>query len=125
MNFCIYDSNGIFLMLLSTPYADEAARAVELLGAAGFVEGSYDSATQWYDAATDTVRERQALAIQLDGLRLVDVPAGATVTVDGESHVADGTDVELSFDHPGRYAVTVSYPPFLPFETSVDYENTH
>ena len=125
MNYSIYDSKGIFLMLLSSPYADDAPRAVELLGAAGFVEGAYDSATQWYDVTSDAVRERQPQAIQLDGLRLVGIPAGATIAVDGESHVADGTDIELFFDHPGRYAIKVSNPPFLPFETSVDYENSY
>ena len=108
MNYSIYDSKGIFLMLLSSPYADDASRAVELLGAAGFVEGAYDSATQWYDATSDAVRERPSQAIRLDGLRIAGVPAGATVAVDGGSHVADGTDIELSFDHPGRYAIKVS-----------------
>jgi hypothetical protein len=125
MNYSIYDSKGIFLMLLSSPYADDACRAVELLGAAGFVEGAHDSATQWYDATSEAVRERQPQEVRLDGLRLVGVSAGATVAVDGESHIADGTDIELSFDHPGRYALKVSNPPFLPFETSVDYENSH
>ncbi|NII73497.1 hypothetical protein FHW84_002069 [Dyella sp. SG562] len=125
MNFSIYDNTGVFVGNLFSPYASDAELMVQLVGAAGFVQGDYDAATRWYDRSTDQVLLRQSLPVHLDGMRLLGVPAGAIVSIQGASHIADGSEIDLSFDQPGHYEIKVSQPPFLPFESSIDYENSH
>lgn len=124
MNFSIYDSHGLFFAKLSCPFVEDAQRTAQLVGAKGFVNGDYDSTTEWYDEVAGLVRQRLPMDIHWDGTRLGGVPKGATVSVQGEDHQADGTDIELSFSQPGHYEVTVSNPPFLTFETIIDYENS-
>jgi len=125
MNFSIYDSTGIFVGILFSTHASDAENTVQLVGAAGFIQGKYDPATQWYDSNTQIVRNRETLPVHMDGTRLLGVPTGSIVTVQGNAHIADGTDVDLSFDQPGHYEVQVDLPPFLPFKASIDYENPH
>lgn len=124
MNFSIYDEHGMFIAKLSCPSVHDAERTTSLMGAKGFVSGTYDPDVYWLDQSTQTVLQRLPMEVHQDGLRLSGVPAGAMVSVQGDHHVADGTDIELSFSQPGRYQVKVSLPPRLPFETSIDYENS-
>jgi len=124
MNYSAYDERGIFIAELAFPSRDDAELTGKLMGAAGVLEGDHDAATQWYDQLGGEVKQRVPMDVHVDGTRLSGVPAGATIRVEDSSHVADGSDVELSFEHPGRYRVTVALPPFLPFEADIDYENS-
>lgn len=124
MNFSAYDDHGIFIAELAFPSRDDAERTGKLMGATGVVEGDHDASTQWYDSLAGLVKPRAPMDIHVDGTRLSGIPAGALIRLEDSSHVADGSDVELSFEHPGRYRVTVTLPPFLPFEADIDYENS-
>lgn len=124
MNFSAYDEHGVFIAELAFPSRDDAERTGKLMGVTGVIEGDHDASTQWYDRSSGAVKERAPMNIQVDGTRLSGVPAGAIVHLEGSSHVADGTDIELSFDRPGRYRITVTLPPFLPFEADIDDENS-
>jgi hypothetical protein len=124
MNYSAYDEHGVFIAELAFPSRDDAERTGKLMGAAGVVDGDYDASTHWYDRVSGAVKERTLMDIHVDGYRLLGVPSGATVFVEDKPYVADGSDIELSFDHAGRYPVKVTLPPFLPFEADIDYENS-
>lgn len=124
MNYSAYDEHGVFIAELAFPSRDDAERTGKLMGAAGIVDGDHDASTHWYDRVAGVVKERVPMDIRVDGDHLLGVPAGATVFVEDKPHVADGSDIELSFDHPGRYQVRVTLPPFLSFQADIDYENS-
>lgn len=58
----------------------------------------------------------------LEGNWLKAVPAGASVTIEGQMYTADGSDIELEFSHPGSYTITISKWPYR--DQEVTYENT-
>ncbi len=59
---------------------------------------------------------------KLEGNLLKSVPAGASVTIEGQVYTADGTDIELEFSHLGIYTITISKWPYQDQEVTV--ENT-
>lgn len=75
---------------------------------------------RYVDMSARTVVDKPVLPVTLDGQFLRGVPAGSTITIDGQEYVADGTDVELEFEFHGEYRITVSLWPYLDFE--VKYE---
>ncbi|MGE8150900.1 hypothetical protein ACQKP5_06565 [Pseudomonas vancouverensis] len=58
--------------------------------------------------------------IKLMGRVLYGVPAGASLSVEGQEYLADGSDIELAFDLPGAYRITVALWPYL--DEEVVYE---
>ena len=75
------------------------------------VRGLYDD-TWWFDG--NQVRKRQACPATVDGLALRGVRPGSTITIEGQQYeCAAGGDVELTFQYPGPYEVTVTRWPYL------------
>jgi len=67
-----------------------------------------------YYVAGGALRERPKSTAQLEGNVLKGVPAGASVTIEGQVYIADGDDIELEFAHPGTYLVKVdAFPQVL------------
>ncbi|MGG5142813.1 hypothetical protein [Alcaligenes ammonioxydans] len=59
-------------------------------------------------------RKRQACPATVDGLTLRGVRPGSTITIEGQQYeCAEGGDVELSFQYPGTYEITVTRWPYL------------
>ena len=73
------------------------------------VLGDHDPAS-WYIREGKPAK-RQLMAIKREGTRLLDIPPGASIIVDGETHQIEGTMVELDFDVPGTYPVTLQCAP--------------
>jgi len=124
MNYSAYDEHGVFVVELALPSFEDAQNTAKLMGAVGLIEGDHDPASQWYDRAAEQVRQREPMAIAVQGSSLVGVPAGATIQVDDQTYVADGSEVQLSFEHTGRFHIKVSLPTFLPFETDIDHADS-
>ncbi|MES5323022.1 MULTISPECIES: hypothetical protein [Alcaligenes] len=76
-----------------------------------WAEGALDS-TWWYsDAKT---RKRLPCTAMLDGMVLRDVQPGSVVMIEGEQYECpEGGNIDLSFQFPGTYEVTVSCWPYL------------
>lgn len=60
--------------------------------------------------------DRPVSPATLEGNLLRSVPAGATVIIDYENYMADGTDIELEFGHPGDFMIRVENFPYQDFE---------
>lgn len=73
------------------------------------IDGSYDSDTHYI--LNDQPTERPASPVTLSDLTLLGVPAGSTLTINGESYEAEG-DVELEFPLPGTYSLRVECWPY-------------
>ncbi len=76
-----------------------------------WAEGSYDDSWWFYGGQA---RQRPACPVVAEGLVLRGVRPGSTVTIEGRQYdCAEGGDVELSFQFPGTYEVTVTRWPYL------------
>lgn len=62
------------------------------------------------------IQDRPLQGVILEGNLLRGVPEGATVIIDYENYVADGTDIELEFGHPGDFTIRVENFPYQDFE---------
>lgn len=80
------------------------------------IEGAWDAADYYLVDGQPT--ERPASPVTLSGLTLQGVPAGSTLTINGESYEADG-DVELEFPLPGTYRLRVECWPYKDWEGEV------
>lgn len=84
---------------------------------------SEDSVTDehYIDAVTGEIHRRTEMAVILKGMKLIGVRAGAKIVIEGVEYDADGSDIDLEFNHPGVYYVTVRDWPF--FDWSAEIEN--
>ncbi|WP_341667334.1 hypothetical protein [Alcaligenes sp. SDU_A2] len=77
----------------------------------GHAPGALDDSWWFYGGQA---RKRQACPALVDGLTLRGVRPGSTITIDGQQYeCAEGGDVELSFQYPGTYEITVTRWPYL------------
>ncbi len=68
--------------------------------------------TWWYYGGK--ARKRQTCPAVLDGLTLCGVRPGSVITIEGKQYeCTEGGDVELSFQYPGTYEITVTRWPYL------------
>lgn len=93
----------------------------ELILEEGFfqAEGEYDSAEYYFNDHKPALKP--SFNIQVSGNTLSGVPAGAKLEIEGESYIADGSDIELSFIYPGTYRIKVSCWPYL--DKEIIFEN--
>ena len=80
------------------------------------VIGSYSG--EDYYVVDGEATERPASPVTLSDLTLQGVPAGSTLTINGESYDAEG-DVELEFPLPGTYRLRVECWPYRDWEGEV------
>lgn len=66
------------------------------------------------------VVKRPTQKITTEGVILKGISKTATVMIEGVSYSCDGSDVHLSFSHPGKYVVTVKDWPYLDWSTEVE-----
>ncbi len=75
------------------------------------VRGLYDDAW-WFDGSQAC--ERPHCPVIVDGLTLRRVRPGSAIAIEGQQHeCAEGGDVELSFQYPGTYEITITCWPDL------------
>lgn len=76
-----------------------------------WAEGRYDETWWLYGGGA---RQRPVCPVVADGLILRGVRPGSMITIEGQQYeCSEGGDVELSFQYPGLYEVTVSRWPYL------------
>lgn len=83
------------------------------LGMDAVVEGEYDN-RKWY-ILNGQPTERPSSPVTLSDLTLQGVPAGSTLTINGERYEAEG-DVELEFPLSGTYRLRVECFPYKDWE---------
>ncbi|AGN82033.1 hypothetical protein N5K35_30900 [Pseudomonas sp. GD03651] len=77
------------------------------------------SADQHYVANGQVVKRPDIPAV-LEGMWLKGVPAGAALGIEGQIYMADGSEIELEFSHPGRFMITISKWPYKDQEVTVE-----
>jgi hypothetical protein len=87
-----------------------------LPGMDAVVEGEYDNREFYILNGQPT--ERPTSPVTLSDLTLQGVPAGSTLTINGESYSAEG-NVELEFPLPGTYRLRVECWPYKDWEGEV------
>jgi len=87
-----------------------------LPGMDAVVEGEYDNREFYILNGQPT--ERPTSPVTLSDLTLQGVPAGSTLTINGESYSAEG-NVELEFPLPGTYRLRVECWPIKDWEGEV------
>lgn len=102
--------NGRFYAVVSGP-AEFVVLPTLQRWSGDWADGRYDD-SWWFDAGE--TRQRQPCPVQTQGLILSGVLPGSTITIEGQRYeCADGGDVELSFQFPGAFEITVSCWPYL------------
>ncbi|CAO4186220.1 hypothetical protein CLBKND_04919 [Methylorubrum aminovorans] len=77
-------------------------------------------ATRFVDVAARVVRMKTPCPARLDGMMLHDLPLPCTIEISAPLNglithdEAEDTELSLSFDHPGTYAIRVTSPRHLP-----------
>lgn len=67
-----------------------------------------------------TIDKTTVTANSLDFATIAGVPSGAELFIDGVSQgIADGTDIELTFDYPGSYDIKSVLFPYLDWEAVI------
>ena len=73
--------------------------------------GAFDDAWWFYGGEA---RKRQECPVYVEGLTLRGVRPGSVIAIEGKHYQCpEGDDVELSFQYPGIYYITVSRWPYL------------
>lgn len=76
-----------------------------------WVSGAFDSSWWFYGGEA---RERPVCPIVAEGLVLRGVRPGSMITIEGQQYeCVEGGDVDLSFQYPGTYEITVTRWPYL------------
>lgn len=115
VKFIRYRENGeIFAWGDCQPIAYENMDGLKMLG-----EGTID--THW--VSNGEVLEKTPCPAILDGLFLRDVPVPAIITIDGVRYETSEPVVELTFNLPGIYTVTIESIPHLPISFMVTHED--
>lgn len=117
MVYSMFTKEGRFAQYISGPFA--VVIAPTLADWDGFhYEGEYDDSYYFFDGEPT---KRPDLPIAVNGLTIENVPAGSTITIENEEYlVEETTDVELEFNLPGIYIVTVSCWPYLDKEFEIE-----
>lgn len=77
----------------------------------GWAPGKLDASWWFYGGEA---RPRRVCPVSVEGLTLRDVRPGSVIMIEGRQYECpEGGDVELSFQHPGVYEITVSRWPYL------------
>ena len=109
--------NGRFLQTVSGPrqfVIEPTLAALEGDWAPGGLDGSW-----WFYGGE--ARQRKPCPVVVDGLTRRGVRPGSMITIEGQQYeCAEGGDVELSFQFPGTYEVTVTRWPYLNGRYTVD-----
>lgn len=64
--------------------------------------------------------ERPAMPVILDGMKLKGVSSTAKILIEGAEYDCTGADIDLEFEHPGAYTITVKDWPYLDWESQVE-----
>lgn len=117
--YAIYESNGRISGVLSCPPGMGEANIRLNTNLPAIQVPCMVSPDEHYVVDGD-LRSRPDGLGTLNGHLLSGVPASATVTIEGQEYITDGTDIELGFSAPGTYLVTVTLWPYRDQEFTVE-----
>jgi PEGA domain len=109
-----YNDSGNILEVISA--SDSGLANANKKAGVNYITGRFDYLKTYILNGQPT--ERPAAPVTLSGLTLQGVPAGSTLTINGERYDAEG-NVELEFPLPGTYRLRVECWPYKDWEGEV------
>nr|WP_313656923.1 hypothetical protein [Achromobacter ruhlandii] len=116
--YSLYDVNGRVFSVLSLQQDDLLETMLASNGAVGCVEGAADAQTQYIE--NGRVMPRPLSRASLDGRTLSGLTVPCSIIINDGEYPCDETHVELEFDQPGRYRVTVRAWPQMDKEFEIE-----
>lgn len=116
-HFVLYDSDGRIVMGMTAPEATAQLNVQpghQLLR----VPPGLDIEAHYVDGGT--WQPRPQCAAQLEGSRLVDLPAPCKIRINDAAYDCPDATADLEFDQPGTYRVVVSAWPYMDKEFTVE-----
>lgn len=115
MNIIIHDNTG---KIIRSVFCPESMAEAQCHTGESYLEGRANDATQY--VLNGQLTERPVMPVTVTGQTLTGAPEGATISINGKAAgVADGTDIELTFDLPGDYRVKAELFPYLDYEVTI------
>jgi hypothetical protein len=121
-NLCLaaYDERGELQMIVCGPRAS-ARRSLTMNTSLPYVELEYSPSSAQHYVHGDELVDRPDMPIVATGLVIKGVPTGACIRIeDKTTYVADGTDVELSFNTSGTFKVVIELWPYKTKELYIE-----
>lgn len=112
--YIMHDSTGLITGRISNTIPEYARRTAESCGMQELAlpEGiSFDTVQDTHYVASGRVVPKEHMSVIVDGARIQAIPAGASIVVEGEEYPIEGSFVELGYDVPGTYTVTLKCEP--------------
>jgi hypothetical protein len=110
-----YNDSGNILEVISA--SDSGLANANKKAGVNYITGRFDYLKTYILNGQPT--ERPAAPVTLSGLTLQGVPAGSTLTINGERYDNVEGDVELEFPLPGTYSLRVECWPYKDWEGEV------
>lgn len=117
-HYVAYEENGRIALVISCP-PGMAEQVIRLNTDLPYIRVIAPVQSSEYYILNGALQLRPKSTAKLEGNMLKGVPAGASVTIEGQVYEADGSDIELSFAHPGTYEIKVEAFP------QVDWTGTY
>ncbi|MEX5318036.1 MULTISPECIES: hypothetical protein [Gammaproteobacteria] len=118
-HFVAYDEDGRIAVVVSCPL-ESGERVLRLNTDRPYIQAEEPARATEHYVVEGELKARPDMGGVLEGRLLRGVIAGASVSIENEVYVADGTDIELSFSAPGTYQVTVTLWPYRDQEFTVE-----
>jgi hypothetical protein len=97
---------------------DETMALTKQYATQPWVEGEWDGEAYYVD--NGQVVERPACPAKLNGLKLTKLPAPCKIVINSTDYNVTEPTVDLEFDYPGVYKITVKAFPYLDGEFEIE-----
>lgn len=85
-----------------------------------YINTAVTDPNMYINTATNKPEQRPTLKATLQGMTIYGVPDRSQIIIEGVTYTADGKPIELEFNMPGTYLITVVCWPFLDWSVSVE-----
>jgi len=120
-----YDEKGEIRMVVCAP-KESAYRSLTANSTLPYLELEHTPSNAQHYVLKEKLVERPEMLLVVEGLTISGVPAGASVTIEnGPVCIADGTEIELSFNAPGTFNVSIEMWPYKKSELYIENPPQH
>ena len=116
--YSLHDAQGRVFIVLSLQQRDQIDLIARLNAATGYVDGDVDGRA--YYVLDGVVMPRLESPVVLDRGVLRGLPLPCLITINETEYPCDTETVELEFDQPGSYRVSVQAWPYLDKEFTIE-----
>ena len=125
INYLIYNKHGEITRKYNLTSSDKIKKQSFKPGEA-YIEGNANANTQYIDPVTMEIKNKPLIKVNIQKLVSVndlqilnDLPIPCVVLIDNEKYEINDGYLELSFEYPGSYALSIVAVNKLPFHTVI------